>query len=230
MNGNQLTVHQAERLHKFAHDLKNRLAGLHQALHHVSDTGNEERKELVEYGEQQFFKALREVETLLDDLGVERGEQTFDASPINLAGLVRTEAEHLKFRFDGKDQGLKLELDPDLMVKGDERLVASSVAALLSNASKFSPHGRSIEVELKKQGDHAELCVIDQGVGLTEDDLKKIFVRYEWLSSRSTNGEAQGRSTLARTAQWAKGMGGDLSAESSGPGKGCAFTLRLPLA
>ncbi|MDQ3100076.1 MAG: HAMP domain-containing histidine kinase [Bacteroidota bacterium] len=226
----RLAPQHAERLHKFAHDLRNRLAGLHQALKHVTESDEAGKIELIEYGEQQFFKALREVEGLLDDLGVERGEQNFEAVPVQLSEIVQHEAENLNFRFAAKGQELHLELDRSIEVQGDSRLIASSVAALLSNASKFSPQGTPIRVKLERKKDQAELCVIDQGVGLTEEDLKDIFVRYAWLGSRTTNGEAQGRSTLARADQWAKGMGGSLDACSNGAGKGCAFTLRLPLA
>ncbi len=228
--GSDLSPDQKDRLHKFAHDLRNRLVGLHQALEHVAKGDGSDTAEILDYGEQQFFKALRQVESLLDDLHVERGEQRSEALPVALAEVIEQAAMDLEHRFIGKQQQLDLKLDGTIQVRGDNHLITTSVAALLSNASKFSPMEAPVEVLLTRQGDHAELCVIDQGVGLTEDDLENIFVRYAWLNSRSTNGEAQGRSTLSRAQKWAQGMGGDLLVASEGTGKGCAFTLRLPLA
>jgi K+-sensing histidine kinase KdpD len=229
-NGSNLSNTQTERLHKFAHDIRNRLAGLHEAVKHLGAAGDPDQREILEYGEQQFFKALREVENLLDDFEVERGDQSFESTRVQLADVVSEAAGGLKHRFDGKHQQVRLKLDPLLEVKGDRHFITESVSVLLSNASKFSPHDTPIEVVMKKRGNEAELCVIDQGVGLTAEDLNNIFTRYAWLGSRSTNGEAQGRSSLARAHQWAKGMGGSLTAASEGEGKGCAFTLRLPLA
>ena len=116
-----------------------------------------------------------------------------------------------------------------LQVVGDPLWLEQLVTALLTNASKFSGPGTSITVRLGTSGDHAELNVIDEGVGLSSGDLEKIFVRYAWLDSRSTANEPQGRSTLARAHQWAEIHGGTLHARSEGPGKGSCFALRLPV-
>ena len=230
MAGGKLTDQQRERLHTFAHDLKNRLSGLHQALKHVSGEPAMDKQELVEFGEQQFFKALGEIESMLDDLGVERGVPAMGREPVMLAEVVKEAAEDLKFRFERKDQPLRLELDEAVKVSGDRHYIKESVAALLSNASKFSPMESAVDVVLKEEDGYAELCVVDHGVGLTQEDLQRIFTRYAWLSSHTTGGEPQGRSTLSRTRQWARAMDGDITVASEGEGQGCTFSLRLPLA
>ncbi len=220
---------QADRLHKFAHDMRNRLSGLYEALKHTA-SGDAEKQELLEYGEKQFFKALREMEDLLDDLGVDRSVQDIATKRVDLTDLVRQAADGLRHRFEGKEQPVDLQLDDRIEVAGDDRYLRDAITALLSNASKFSPRGSRIELRTRVIGDQAELCVIDQGVGLTQEDLKDIFTRYAWLGSRTTAGEAQGRNNLSRVNGWVKAMGGSLTASSDGMDKGCAFTLRLPLA
>lgn len=221
---------QADRLHKFAHDMRNRLSGLYEALKQMAQSDDAERLELLEYGERQFFRALREMEVLLDDLGVDRSVQRIRPTPITLAPLVRKAIAQLQHRFEGKDQHVVEHLEEKLTVAGDERHLLEAITTLLSNASKFSPHGTSIELRSAIGDGQAELCVIDQGVGLNEEDLRNIFTRYAWLGSRSTNGEAQGRNNLSRAHGWINAMGGTIEANSEGEGKGCAFTLRLPLA
>jgi signal transduction histidine kinase len=228
--GAQLSPEQAERLHKFSHDLKNRLSGLYQALQHVTTDEASDRGEFLQFGEQQFFKAMREIESLMDDLQVERGARTFKKEAVPLADVIKEAADGLRHRFERKEQELVMKLDDPVNVAGDRHYILETISALLSNASKFSPHESPVEVVLQKKDDHAELCVIDQGVGLTEADLQNIFVRYAWLGSRSTAGEAQGRGTLAKARQYAEGMGGTLEAASEGSGRGCSFSLRLPLA
>jgi signal transduction histidine kinase len=224
------TAAQAEKIHKFAHDLKNRLSAMHEVLRQVADASGAEKQEFLGFGEQQFFKALRHVEELMDDLQIDRTVKEFTITSVPLAELVKNQAELLKHRFEKKQQHLHLDLDGSVSVKADPHYLQESIGALLSNASKFSPRDTDVQVVLKKKDDAAELCVIDKGVGLTEDDLQKIFTRYAWLSSRSTAGEAQGRGSLARAHQWLQGMGGELKANSDGPGEGCSFSLRLPVA
>jgi signal transduction histidine kinase len=222
---------QAERLHRFAHDIRNRLAGMRQVLQHLASPDPEmDAAELALFGEQQFFKALREVESLLDDLSVERGVGAIRPGTVDLAAVVGEAIADLDHRYERKEQGIEKHLPETLLVAGDAHLLKELVAALLSNASKFSPAKEVVHVSLTTADGQAEFTVRDHGVGLSANDLANVFVRYAWLESRPTAGEAQGRSTLARARQWAEAHGGTLSASSAGPGEGCSFTLRLPLA
>ncbi|HPF91374.1 MAG TPA: HAMP domain-containing sensor histidine kinase [Flavobacteriales bacterium] len=220
---------QADRLHGFSHDLRNRLIGLQQVLERFKDElGPEERDELLLYGEQQYFKALREVEKLMDDLGVARGIIRPEPQQVDLPALVAERAELLRFRYERKDQRLILDLNARAPISSDPRVLADLVDALLSNASKFSPTGSTIEVRLLSQADRCILEVEDHGVGLSAEDLARVFERFTWLDSRPTAGESQGRGTLARAAIWALALHGTLSATSPGVGQGCTFRLELP--
>jgi signal transduction histidine kinase len=219
---------QAERLHKFAHDLRNRLAGLHQVLQQLAvGAVDPEQKQLFEFGEQQQFKALRTVEQLLDDMGVVRHVQTLPCTAVHLAPVVEKAVRGLNHRFARKQQTLELSVEDTIQVHGHADQLVELVSALLSNASKFSPAGAVLKVKAAVRDTTIALQVKDPGAGLTATDLNDVFVRYAWLSSRATAGEAQGRSTLARARQWAHAMGGDLLAESAGPGEGSTFTLVL---
>lgn len=220
-----------ERLHKFAHDIRNKLAGIQEVLRSLpAATDPSEAATLTEFGERQYFKAMRDVEDLLDDMGVERGTPTLQSSPLELSAVVRAAVEAMGHRTTRKEQPVVLEVAEGIPVHGDERLLTELLSALVSNASKFSAHGRSIHIAARCSGDRALVSVRDEGVGLGPDDLGRVFDRYAWLDSRTTDGEAQGRSTLARLRQWALAHGGDLSAASAGTGQGCTFTLSLPLA
>ena len=60
-------------------------------------------------------------------------------------------------------------------------------------------------------------------------DLEQVFVRFALLSNRPTDGEAQGRSSLAKAREMALAQNGSLVARSDGTGCGCTFTLGVPL-
>ena len=223
------TAAQAERLHTHAHDLRNRLAAIQQVLAQLkegpSDPGS---NELIEFAEQQYFKAMRATEELLDDFAVERGMGKLRLEPIDLASLVSAAIASLQHRFDRKQQVVTTAIDQNVIVDGDAHWLGQLLNALLSNASKFTPREGHVQVTLKRDGPSAIFSVQDTGVGLDLADLGSVFVRYAWLNSRSTEGEPQGRSTLGRAMSWALAHNGSLTAHSDGAGYGSTFTLRLP--
>jgi len=221
---------QAERLHRFAHDIRNRLTGIREVLRHLSQpTPESDVAELATFGEQQFFKALRAVESLLDDMHVERGIGALEKEPLDPADLVKLALSEMQHRFSKKEQPVVTDLATGLTVRGDARCLIDLIAALLSNASKFSARGSTVHIALVRAGGSATLRVSDTGAGLGAADLNQLFVRYAWLGTSSTEGEEQGRGTLARAAQWAIAHGGSLRAESTGSGKGSTFVLDLPI-
>jgi signal transduction histidine kinase len=220
---------QADRLHHFAHDLRNRLAAIQQVLQQFRGSGSADTEELITFGEQQYFKAMRSTEELLDDLGVERGITITARTPLDLGDLVNKAIAGIAHRLERKQQTVEAALPAGIIVNGDAHWLHELVNALLTNASKFSGPGSVIHVKLEHMGNMAILSIRDHGVGLSPGDLEQLFVRYAWLESRSTNGEAQGRSTLGRARQWTEAHGGQLTAASDGPGKGSLFSLSLPL-
>jgi len=223
------SAEQAERLHRFAHDLRNRLAAMQQAIAQMADAKAEERAELIAFAEEQYFKAMRGSEQLLDDLAVDRAPVIRDPQPVMLNEVAQRAINALAHRFERKKQRVDADLSTSITVQGDARMLEDLICALLSNASKFSAEGKSIAISLAREEDNAVLSVVDHGIGLDADDLAQVFTRYAVLKGRSTNGEAQGRSTLARARQWAAAHGGTLEAHSGGAGTGAAFTLRVPL-
>jgi len=221
---------QAERLHRFSHDLRNRLIGLQQVLVQFSQQpGEEEQQELIHFGEQQYFKALREVEVLLDDFAVERGTAAPQLVSVALSPLVHEHIELMQHRFLRKRQPLELDLSDDLTVLADPKMLGDILDALLSNASKFSAQGSPIAVSTYSEEGYAIVEVRDLGTGLTPADLEQVFVRFALLCNRPTDGEAQGRGSLAKARELALVQNGSLIARSDGTGCGCTFTLRVPL-
>ena len=144
--------------------------------------------------------------------------------------MVRRCIADLEHRFQRKEQHVAVTLVEGLAVMMDPQHAEQVFTALLSNASKFAPRGTTIHVQLGTADGQAVLQVRDEGVGLSKADLEQLFVRYAWLESRPTDGEAQGRGTLARVRETVRGHAGELTAHSAGVGLGATFTLALPLA
>lgn len=214
-------------MHKYAHDLKNRLAGLLEVVRQLQVNGDQ--GELLAFGEKQAFAVLQITEQMLDDLGVPRGPGAFVLEAVPLSGILEKAVANQSYRFKNKEQKIATTGHVPVVCHADARHVLSAVEALLSNASKFSQAGSTVEVSLSATSSSGKVTVKDHGVGLSSIDLESVFIRYAWLDSRTTGGESQGRSSLAVCKRTIEAMGGTLSGQSDGPGKGSTFTLSLPL-
>ncbi len=115
-----------------------------------------------------------------------------------------------------------------LPIEADLIVTAGIVEHLLSNAIKFSPSGTVILLTLTSVEHGVRLAVADQGLGLLEDDLTKLFHKYEPLSAQPTGDEYSTGLDLAVVYQQVVAMKGAIWAESSGRNKGSTFYVELP--
>ena len=145
------SAEQSDRLHRFAHDLRNRLAAIQQALAQMADASSEERIELIRFAEQQYFKAMRGTEELLDDFAIDRSPRLGELRLLRLDELARKAIAALEHRFSRKRQHVDAENLQAIAVHGDDRMLFDLVSALLSNASKFSEAGSTIALSLTEQ-------------------------------------------------------------------------------
>lgn len=220
-----------ERLHHFAHALKNRLGSLWQAAKLLQSLpAGPEREQLMDLAERNYFNGARELEDLMDDFRVPRGITSLKRNSIIIRDLIEQCIENTNFRTNRKDQQVELATEGSLKIIGDPDIIRQLFEALLSNASKFSPVHSTIKLNARIVSGQVCVSVEDEGEGLTGEDLGRVFQRYAILGSRSTAGESQARSTLARAKQWAEAHGGSISAFSDGPGKGATFRVCLPQA
>jgi signal transduction histidine kinase/DNA-binding response OmpR family regulator len=97
---------------------------------------------------------------------------------------------------------------------------------LLSNATKFTSNG-AISLELKRQGPAMSFVIRDTGVGMTPDQLAKLFQNFVQADASTTKRYGGTGLGLAITKRFCQALGGDVSVESE-PGKGSIFTIVLP--
>ncbi len=115
-------------------------------------------------------------------------------------------------------------------VEYDKQMLDRVLSNLISNSIKYSPAQTQIKIFSELLSDKLNLVVEDQGQGLSEDDLEKIFGEFMTLSARPTGGEVATGLGLSVAKKLAEEMGGNIWAESEGKGKGSTFKIALPLA
>jgi len=119
------------------------------------------------------------------------------------------------------------ECSPDPLMRADAEKLRQILVNLLSNAVKFTDRGGRIELACTATGEHVRVTVRDTGIGIAADQLERIFDPFVQVRSELTR-TAEGTGLgLAISRDLARGMGGDLTAESE-PRVGSVFTLVLP--
>ncbi|MEI2714305.1 MAG: ATP-binding protein [Nocardioides sp.] len=114
-----------------------------------------------------------------------------------------------------------------LAVMGSHQQLQAAVSNLVANAVTYSPEGSTVVVDTRSTEGRVELSVIDQGIGISEDEISRIFERFYRVDParhRSTGGTGLGLSIVKHVAST---HGGEVSVWSE-PGHGSTFTLTLP--
>jgi two-component system sensor histidine kinase SenX3 len=115
----------------------------------------------------------------------------------------------------------------DAGVVGDEAQLVTAVANLLENAVNYSPRGTRVGLGVRCVGDTVEISIADEGIGIAEKDLERVFERFyraDPARSRETGGTGLGLAIVKHIVTNHGGSVGVWSAE----GAGSTFTLRLP--
>ena len=174
---------------------------------------------------------LHRLHRLADDLSAlsrtEERRLDLRPGPVDLTELVGRVAARLAPQFD--DAGVSLAWQPGepVPVTADADRIAQVLTNLLGNALAATSGSSPAQVQLRLQADQhtARVSVSDTGVGLTEEDLQRVFERFYRAGPRTSSGSGIGL-TIARGI--ARAHGGDVTADSAGPGRGSTFTLTLP--
>jgi len=173
---------------------------------------------------------LNLINDILDLSKVESGKMELVIEKINVPSLIDGTLILIKEKASKQKIQLKNELDPSLLfMEADNQRFKQIMFNLLSNAVKFSkPEGGTITITAKKEGDMAKFSVSDTGIGIREEDMKKLFTEFEQLDSGITKKYGGSGLGLAITKRLVELHGGSLTAESK-YGEGSTFTVTLPI-
>jgi two-component system OmpR family sensor kinase/two-component system sensor histidine kinase BaeS len=171
------------------------------------------------------------LERLVDDLRTltlaEARQLHFDLRPVDLGELAERAASLFDAEAQEKRVALAVKIEAGLeCVSADPQRLAQVIGNLLSNALRYAPEGGRIELLVRRVTDGVELCVADDGPGVPEADLPRIFDRFwrgDKARTRATGGAGLG---LAIARQLVEAQGGALSAHNNSAG-GLSVSLVL---
>ncbi|BAY36253.1 two-component hybrid sensor and regulator [Nostoc sp. NIES-2111] len=176
------------------------------------------------------------IEDLLDISRMIRGKLRLNVSTCNLIPIIETAIENINLAAQAKDIELTFFLNhpvtenPPLQVSGDPERLQQIIWNLLTNAIKFTPPGGKVEVKLTKiTHSHAQIQVIDTGIGINPSFLPYVFDRFRQADSSSTRSHGGLGLGLAIVRHLVELHGGTVHVDSPGEGKGATFSIQLPL-
>jgi len=211
-----------------AHDLKNPLTSaltMATILRNESNNLNEEQQHCIEIIEKSVNRMNDMVSRLLDIKKIEDKIVRLKLERVNLEQIIQDVNSNLLNEINRKKINLSViaeelyaQVDPDYAVQVFENL--------LSNAIKFSPPEKKVTVKLVKSNGKARAEIIDEGPGLTEEDKKKVFGKFQRLSARPTGGEQSTGLGLSIVKKYVEAMQGRVWCESE-HGKGANFIVEF---
>jgi signal transduction histidine kinase len=190
---------------------------------HIND---EQREDLARIQRSQRH-LLGLINGVLNFARIERGSVSYEMSRVPMHELINS-AESLVLP-QAKTKRIALECIPcekDVLAYADREKIEQVVLNLLSNAIKFTQSGGRVALRCEKRGDRIAIVVQDTGRGIPRDKLQSVFEPFVQVDARLTRSQDGVGLGLAISRDLARGMGGDLTAESE-PGIGSQFTVTL---
>jgi two-component system sensor histidine kinase SenX3 len=209
-----------------SHELKTPLGGM--AALSDSMVGETDQSVIARLAERIATEAQRMSEVIDDLLDLSRIESRADIhfEETDMATIVNEAISLQRLNSELAGIGLKSDVPRLNPIRVDRAQMLSAVSNLIENAIKYSERGAMVTVTLR-DGDTVTIEVVDEGIGISQDDLERVFERFyrvDRARSRATGGTGLG---LAIAKHAVENNGGSISV-SSVEGQGSTFAISLP--
>ncbi len=212
-----------------AHDLKNPLQtilGYEFLVREEFDMQGEEL-EMVNTIFKTAKRMLNIISELLESAAVKSSSIDLNFTNADIAHVVNETVAHNAARAKQKGQSLSLYVEENLVSKIDTFWIKEAIENLISNAIKYSPKEKSIDVSVYREDGFNCIKVKDYGPGLTEEDKSRLFSKFQRLSARPTGGESSTGLGLYIVKDIIEKHSGKIEVESIF-GEGAAFIVKIP--
>lgn len=224
--------HKDEFLATLAHELRNPLAPIRNAVQYLGMEGLKEpdvrtARDMIA---RQVAVMVRLIDDLLDVSRVSRNRLDLRKQRIELAAVVESAVESSRPFIQQCGHELTVSLPPQpVHLDADPVRLAQVFSNLLNNAAKYTKRGGHIWLTAERQGSDAIVSVRDNGIGIPADMLARIFDMFTQVDrslERSQGGLGIGLTLVRRLVEM---HDGSIEARSSGPDEGSEFVVRLPV-
>ena len=177
---------------------------------------------------------LSRMSTLIQDLSdlnrIESGRMRFKLEEFDLRETVEDVALSLQERFDSRQQNLKVEMPQEpIIVYADKMRTGQVLTNLVSNANKYTPDNGRIIVRVNEDDGKAAVAVMDNGLGISEEDQAKLFSQFFRSEDENVREQVGWGLGLSIVKMLVEAQGGEISVESA-LRRGSKFAFTLPIA
>jgi len=166
----------------FSHDFRNPLATIMSSNNLIRDYADRMSAERKLACFNRVETSVKRLVQMLDDMLIvsqmETGNLNFKPEPLDVGAFFEQIVEEFRAAH-GETYNIAFENYASIVSMADERLLRQIGSNLISNAIKYSPHGSTISITLAAQGDSYLLTIQDQGIGISEEDQKRLFEAFQ---------------------------------------------------
>jgi len=173
-------------------------------------------------------RLLQIVNDLLDLSKIEGNKITLNKETFNLKNLVELLITTLDTQITSHQVNLRMEIDDDFMITADKGRLSQILINLMNNAISYTPKNKDIVIGARSNQKYNEIYVKDNGVGITKENLERIFERFYRIDKARTREKGGTGLGLAIVKHLVEAHNGKIFVESE-VGKGTIFTIQLPI-
>lgn len=215
-----------------AHDLRSPLNGILGLTQIISN----EIEELEPYQIKDMVGGMRKaslhlyelLENLLEWGNLQNNSVIFEPEELDIKEIIEEAVYTLTLMISNKSINIKYNIEKELNVFADQKMIASVFRNLISNAVKFSHRGSEVIISANRKNDFVEISIQDFGIGIPANYIDKLFLNYEKTSQLGTEGEPSTGIGLIIIKEFIDRHKGKLLCESK-VGEGSLFTVILPI-
>lgn len=213
-----------------AHDLKsplNQIRGMVGVALLSKSEGTDELSEYLKIIEDSSNRSVEMIDRILDVNAIENRQFELNIETVDISIVLDEACQNLSISAQEKDLAVhRLYVGKNSKVDVDQNLLLEVFENLLSNAIKFSEKGKNIFIVLEESNDTVKVKIKDEGPGISENDQKFLFNKYQRLSAKPTAGEKSTGLGLAIVKRFVEEMGALVWCESK-LGEGATFVVEL---
>jgi two-component system phosphate regulon sensor histidine kinase PhoR len=213
-----------------SHELRTPLTAIRGYLEALHDEplDTAERARFLAVIARQAERMERLVRDLLQLASLDAREEPIENETCSLAELVAAVTKDLSPSIEQKQQRVRVEISPDVAtIVTDVAKLQDALRNIVENASNYAPAGSRIEISARREDDRVVLRVEDEGPGIPDADLERIFERFyrvDKARSRESGGTGLGLSIVKHLVQR---LSGEVHAANR-PQGGAVFTVKVP--
>jgi two-component system, chemotaxis family, CheB/CheR fusion protein len=215
-----------------SHEFRNPLGAIRNAVTYLERDGADQSRVdmMTDVLSRQTRQLTRLTDDLLDVSRIAQGKIEIRPRLIDLRQVTEDAAEVVRSQMAENELSFDVDMPEEpIYIEGDAERLQQVQVNLLVNAAKYTPNGGQVRLRVRQQDDQAIIIVSDSGTGLTQELLKRVFepfVQSDQTLDRSDGGMGIGLTLVKSLVELHSGA---VEARSDGPGRGCEFTVRLPL-